>query len=58
MTLYEKWQQLAEMQQTEQEQLAYWQEYFAAETENYKKFSRSQTRFLRASYPSWQSSLV
>ena len=34
MTLYEKWQQLADMQQT---QLAYWQEYFAAETENYKK---------------------
>lgn len=37
MTLYEKWQQLADMQQTQEAQLAYWQEYFAAETENYKK---------------------
>lgn len=37
MTLYEKWKQLAEMPQTEQDQLAYWQDYFAAETENYKK---------------------
>ena len=31
MTLYEKWQQLADMQQTQEAQLAYWQEYFAAE---------------------------
>lgn len=37
MTLYEKWQQLADTQQTQEAQLAYWQEYFAAETENYKK---------------------
>ncbi|MGI6664294.1 MAG: SEC-C metal-binding domain-containing protein [Christensenellaceae bacterium] len=37
MSLYETWQQMAEMQPTEEAQLAYWNEYFAAETENYKK---------------------
>lgn len=37
MTLYETWQQMGEMPQTQEDQLSYWNEYFAAETENYKK---------------------
>lgn len=37
MALYESWKQLANMAQTPQAQQAFWGEYFAAETENYKK---------------------
>lgn len=37
MTLYEQWKGLAEMQATPAQQNAYWSEYFALETENYKK---------------------
>ena len=58
MTLYEKWQQLADMQQTQEAQLAYWQEYFAAETENYKKIPQSRRRYFPASWQSWQNSLI
>ena len=37
MSLYEQWKDLANMQQTQQAQAAFWSEYFNAETENYKK---------------------
>ncbi len=37
MKLYEQWSNLAKMQQTPQQQEAFWQEYFALEKENYKK---------------------
>lgn len=46
MTLYEQWKQLCEMPQTQEQQLAYWNDYFAAETENYKKILNNvQTPF-------------
>jgi hypothetical protein len=35
--LYEQWSNLAKMQQTPQQQEAFWQEYFNQEKENYKK---------------------
>lgn len=37
MKVYEAWKNIIEMQQTQQAQLAFWNEYYAAETENYKK---------------------
>ena len=37
MKLYETWRNMADMQTTPEMQMAYWNEYFAAETENYKK---------------------
>lgn len=37
MKLYEEWQARADAAQTENEQQAYWDRYFALETENYKK---------------------
>lgn len=37
MALYEQWKNLASMPQTPQQQQAFWDEYFAAETEVYKK---------------------
>ncbi|MBQ9941410.1 MAG: SEC-C domain-containing protein [Christensenellaceae bacterium] len=37
MTLYEQWRGMADMATTREAQLAFWNEYFAAETENYKK---------------------
>ncbi|MEA4854576.1 MAG: SEC-C metal-binding domain-containing protein [Christensenella sp.] len=37
MKLYEQWQQLAQMAQTPQQQQAFWDDYFAEETEVYKK---------------------
>jgi len=37
MTLYEQWKGMADMAATQQAQAAFWNEYFAAETENYKK---------------------
>lgn len=37
MKLYETWRNMADMQTTPEAQMAYWNEYFAAETENYKK---------------------
>ena len=37
MKLYEIWRNMADMQTTPEMQMAYWNEYFAAETENYKK---------------------
>ncbi|MEG0356686.1 MAG: SEC-C metal-binding domain-containing protein [Christensenellaceae bacterium] len=37
MSLYEQWQQLAQMPQTPQDQKAFWDDYFGAETEVYKK---------------------
>ncbi len=36
MTLYEQWTNLANMAQTQQQQQAFWEEYFAQETEVYK----------------------
>ena len=36
MKLYEQWQQLAQMAQTPQQQQAFWDDYFAAETQVYK----------------------
>jgi len=46
MTLYEQWKNLAEMQTTREAQAAYWNEYFAAETENYKKILGNKDRVL------------
>ena len=37
MKLYETWRNMADMQTTPEMQMAYWNEYFAAETETYKK---------------------
>ncbi|MEG0914636.1 MAG: SEC-C metal-binding domain-containing protein [Christensenellaceae bacterium] len=37
MSLYEQWQQLVQMPQTPQDQKAFWDDYFGAETEVYKK---------------------
>lgn len=37
MKLYEQWQQLAQMAQTPQQQQAFWDDYFAAETQVYKE---------------------
>ena len=37
MKLYDTWRNMAEMQTTPEMQAAYWNEYFAAETENYIK---------------------
>ena len=37
MALYDTWKGMAESLSTQQEYNAYWNEYFAAETENYKK---------------------
>ncbi len=42
MTLYEQWKDLANMQTTQEAQTAYWNEYFAAETENYKKILQNK----------------
>ena len=54
MSLYEQWKDLANMQQTQQAQAAFWSEYFNAETENYKKFWPTRTRYFPESSPSWQ----
>ncbi|HBU12361.1 MAG TPA: SEC-C domain-containing protein [Clostridiales bacterium] len=37
MALYEQWQGMAQMMQTPQQQQAFWDDYFAQETEVYKK---------------------
>ena len=37
MSLYETWQQVAQAQQTREAYDAFWNTYFAAETQNYKK---------------------
>ena len=46
MKLYETWKKMAEMQQTPQQQVKYWNEYFAMETEIYKKILQNRdTKF-------------
>lgn len=44
MTLYEQWKQLGEMQKTSAEQHVFWNNYFADETDNYKKILQDTSR--------------
>lgn len=45
MSLYSNWQAMGESFETEQEQKAFWDEYFSMETENYKKILSADTAF-------------
>ena len=44
---------MADMQTTPEAQMAYWNEYFAAETENYKKILANKDTPFAGTLPSW-----